>query len=188
MIEMEPIQYGKYQNRLSLRNKAGRQIWRIVYLLFFRPFSLPQLNFWRLFLLRLFGAKIGSGSKVHSSARFWAPWNLEIGQRTVIGPSSECYNPDKIILGNKVSVSQNAYLCTASHDITKKEHPLITEPICIGDYAWIAAGAFVAMGVTVGEGGVVGARAVVIKDVAPWAVVAGNPARFLKHRTMDPAC
>lgn len=135
--------------------------------------------------MRIFGAKIGKGSKVHASAVIWAPWNLEIGQRTVIGPEAECYNPDKIILGNKVSISQHAYLCTASHDISHREHSLITQPIRIEDHSWIAAGAFVSLGVKVGEGAVVGARAVVVKDVEPWTVVAGNPSRFIKRRELE---
>ena len=79
-------------------------------------------------------------------------------------------------------VSQGAYLCAASHDITNPLNPLITAPIHIGSFAWIAAEAFVNMGITIGEGAVVGARAAVFKDVDPWTVVGGNPAKFIKKR------
>lgn len=175
----------KYHNALSFNNKLGRLLWRFCYLLLFRPFSLPLFNRWRLFLLRLFGAKIGSGSKIHASAIIWAPWNLEVGQFTAIGPNAECYNPGKIVLGNKVTISQHAYLCAASHDFTKKEHPLITGPIIVEDRAWVAAGAFVAMGLKIGEGAIVGARACAFKDVEPWSIVGGNPARFIKKRIIE---
>ena len=183
---MVEVIYPKYQNRLSVKNKLGRFFWGICYLLFFRPFDLPVFHKWRNFVLRLFGAKIGAGSVIHASVKIWAPWNLEVGQRTAIGLRVECYNLGRIIIGNKVSISQGAYLCTASHDFTKRENPLITKPIFINDYAWVAADVFVIMGVTIGEGAVVGARAAVFKDVAPWTVVGGNPAKFIKKREMKP--
>ena len=181
---MTQTTFPKYQNRLNFSNKIGRLLWGLTWLFLFRPFGLPIFNAWRLFLLRAFGAKIEAGSIVHASARVWAPWNLEIGQRTAIGPLAECYNPGKIILGNKVTISQRAYLCAASHDYTKKDHPLITKPIVVHDFAWVAADAFVPMGGTIGEGAIVGARAVVNRDVEPWTIVAGNPAKFIKRREM----
>lgn len=179
------VEFEKYQNHLLLKNKLGRLLWNLAYAIAFRPFALPFFNRWRLFVLRRFGAKIGSGSIVHASALVWAPWNLEIGQRTCVGPNTNLYNPDKIKLGNKVSISQYSYLCTASHDITKKDNPLVTAPIIVGDRAWIAADAFVGMNVTIGEGAVVGARAAVFKDVEPWTVVGGNPAKFIKKRIIE---
>ncbi len=182
---MNNTDFPKYQNRLNFSNKLGRLLWGIVWLFLFRPFGLPLFHKWRIFLLRLFGAKIGAGSIVHASARIWAPWNLVIGERTAVGPGAECYNPGKIILGNKVTISQRAYLCAASHDYTKKDNPLITKPIVVNDFSWVAAEAFVSMGVTVGEGAIVGARAVVSRDVQPWAIVAGNPAQFVKQRIIE---
>ena len=79
-------------------------------------------------------------------------------------------------------MSQGAYLCTASHDISDSLNPLVTAPIIVKDQAWIATDAFVGMGVTVGQGAVIGARACVFKDVEPWTVVGGNPAKFIKRR------
>lgn len=174
--------YEKYQDALSKSNKLHRLLWSVCCALLFRPFGLPVFKNWRNSILRLFGAKIGKGSIVHSSAKIWAPWNLEMGIRTAIGPYAIIYNPDRIRLGNKVAVSQYAHLCSASHDITKAKNPLTTKPIIIQDRAWVAADAFVGMGVTVGEGAVVGARSAVFKDVEPWTVVGGNPAKFIKRR------
>ena len=176
--------YKKYIDNYTFGNRVKRLAWTICYAVLFRPFGLPYFKRWRSFLLRCWGAKIGKGSIVHSSARIWAPWNLELGILTCIGPHTRIYNPGKIKLGNKVTVSQYSYLCTATHDYETKANTLYWKPIEIHDYAWIAADAFVVMGVTIGEGAVVGARAVVFKNVEPWMVVGGNPAKSIKKRVM----
>jgi len=172
----------KYVNKLSFKNKIMRLVWNIVYALLFRPFSLPIFKKWRIFLLRLFGAQIGPTCRVMASVKVWAPWNLVLGKSAALGFDTICYNPGKIIIGDFVTVSQRAHLCAASHDITSKAHELITEPIIIKSQAWIATDTFIGMGVTIGEGAVVGARAAVFKDVEPWAIVGGNPAKFIKKR------
>lgn len=171
-----------YKECLPLSNKIRRLIWNFVCLLLFRPFCGPLFWRWRNIILRLFGAKIGIGSKISSSAQIWAPWNLEIGDYTAVGSKAILYNPAKIILGSKTIISQGAYLCTASHDITKSANPLVTASICVESFAWVAADAFVGMGITIGQGAVVGARAAVFKDVEPWMVVGGNPAKPIKKR------
>jgi len=88
----------------------------------------------------------------------------------------DCYCVAPITLGVHATVSQYSYLCAASHDYRDAAMPLIAAPIVIGPYAWVAADVFIGPGVTVGEGAVVGARSTVMHDVAPWIVVAGNPA------------
>lgn len=165
----------------SLKNKVGRMIWRIVYLILFRPFSLNIFNSWRLFILRCFGAKLKGHVLIYSSVKIWAPWNLEM-EDSCLSSNVICYNMNKVILKPLAVVSQNTHLCASSHDISSKYHPLISSPIVIESQAWVAADAFIGMGVTIGEGAVVGARAAVFKDVEPWTVVGGNPAKFLKKR------
>lgn len=96
----------------------------------------------------------------------------------------DCYNVAPVTVGNFATVSQGTMLCTASHNIFSQNHELITAPITICDQAWVGAGAFIGMGVTIGEGSVVGARAAVFKSVAPWEVVGGNPAKFIKKRVI----
>lgn len=176
------MKYEKYKNNISLKNKVLRLIWNLVWLFFFRPFSLPFFNKWRILLLRSFGAKIGKGCKIHSSVKFWAPWNIEMGNLVAFGFDALCYNPGKIILGDNITISQRVHLCSASHDITNVKNPLITKEIIIKNRSWVAADAFVGMGVTIGEGAVIGARAAVYKDIDSWTVVGGNPARFIKKR------
>ena len=181
---MEAQQFDKYVDNYTLGNKLHRLVWNVCCSVFFRPFGLPIFNRWRNIVLIVFGARIGHGSIVHASADIWAPWNLVVGQRTCIGPHTIIYNPGVITLGNKVVISQYSYLCTATHDYESKLHSLSAKPITIHDHAWVAARAYVGPGVTIGEGAVVGATASVYKDVEPWTVVGGNPAKFIKKRVI----
>lgn len=175
----------KYRNRLLLKNKIGRLAWNAACFLLFRPFSGALWMPWQKFLLQLFGARLGQGAQVHASVKIWAPWNLKMGRYACLAQGVDCYNVAPISIGDHATVSQRAYLCTASHDIGAHDHHLVTAPIEISARAWVAAEAFVGMGVTVGEGAVAGARAAVFKDVEPWTVVGGNPARFLKKRVIN---
>ena len=174
------------RQELSAANKLARFAWNFVWAALFWP-SPILLHGWRRFLLRLFGARIASGAHIYPSARIWAPWNLEMGEGACLGQHVDCYSVERIILGRRALVSQYAFLCAASHDYEDLGMPLVTGPITIGDHAWVTAGVFVAPGVTLGEGAVALARAVVVKDVAPWTVVGGAPARAVKQRRVRPA-
>lgn len=181
---MKTIVGQRYINHLSFRNRLGRLTWGITRILLFRPFIGRPFNRWRIFLLRCFGAKIGRHCSIYASVRIWAPWNLTLGDYVALGPEADLYSVDRITIGSMATISQRAYLCTASHDITQLLKPLIHQPIVIGNYTWIAAEAFVGMGVTIHEGSVVGARAVVTKSIPKWSVAAGNPARVVKKRLL----
>lgn len=139
---------------------------------------------WRRFVLRRFGARIGEHVHIYPSTRIYFPWNLSIGDWSAIGEEALLYNLGPVTIGKQVTISHRAHLCAGSHDYRQPDLPLLKPPIQIGDQAWICADAFVGPGVQVGEGAVVGARAVVVKDVEAWAVVAGNPAREIKKRTL----
>lgn len=165
------------------RNKLGRMLWAFVWTFLFR-LSPRFLQGWRRFLLRAFGASIGRGACIYPSARIWAPWNLKMSDYSCISFDVDCYCVDQVTVGAHATVSQYSFLCTATHDITRADMPLVTAPIVIGDGAWVAADAFIAPGVTVGEGAVVAARSTVLKDVQPWTVVGGAPAKFLKAREL----
>ena len=162
---------------------AKRVLWYIINHTIFRCFPGTPLRFVRNAMLKMFGATIPWSSFVSESCDIWAPWNLLAG-KCCIGPYVRLYNKDVIAIGNNVVISQYSHLCTAGHDISSKTHRLVTKPIVIKDDAWVAADAFVGMGVTIEEGAVVGARACVFKDVPAWKVVGGNPAVYIKDRVI----
>ena len=144
------------QNRRAEKYSSGEMIRRVLWTLvqpFFRFSPRPCFG-WRRFLLRSLGAKIGRNVHVYPSATIYLPWTLEAGD----------------------------HLCAGTHDHTKSDFPLLRPPVVIGEQAWICADAFIGPGVTIGEGAIVGAGAVVMKDVKPWMIVVGNPARGIKTR------
>lgn len=175
------LDLSEFKSQLSVANRVGRAMWGLVYLFLFRPSPRP-LHVWRVFLLRLFGAKLGKGVRVYGSARIWAPWNLVMGDFSVLGDRVDCYTVDRVEIGAHSIVSQYSFLCTATHDPRQPSFPLLTAPIIIGSRCWVAADVFVGPGVTVGEGAVVGARASVFKSVDAWTVVGGNPAQPISQR------
>lgn len=163
--------------------KMKRVVWNVAAALLFRPFITPVFRKWRLLLLRLFGAQVEWDANVYASVKIWAPWRLRMGHRTCLGPEVICYNQDWVVLEDDAIVSQYSYLCTAGHDTSHAntaDEGLITAPIVLRNGAWIGSRAFVGMGVEIGKGAVVGATASVYKNVEPWAVVGGNPAKALK--------
>jgi|SRR5579863_5516392 len=177
---MLDIASNRQATKYSLKEMLRRLLWvpgSLVFRLSPRPFF-----GWRRFLLRCFGAKMGDHVNIYSSTRIYFPWNLTVGDWTAVGEEALIYNLGLVTLGRNVTVSQRAHLCAGTHDYTRSDMLLLKPPIVIGNQAWICADAFVGPGVEVGEGAVVGARAVVVKDVPSWIVVAGNPARFIKKR------
>ncbi len=184
-MERLQIDISTYVRAQSRKEQIGRLLWAIVWNLFARPIPRSLLSGWKRFLLRCFGAKIHKTAKVYSTAKIYAPWNLEMGAYSCIASGVDFYNADKIIIGSHVAISQKASLYTASHDISSAQNKWISAPIVIEDQAWIAAESFIMMGVTIGQGAVVGARAAVFKNVEPWTVVGGNPAKFIKKREIE---
>ncbi|MFT5701690.1 MAG: putative colanic acid biosynthesis acetyltransferase WcaF [Desulforhopalus sp.] len=168
--------------KYSRHDMIRRILWGLIKPLF--SYSPRPLFGWRNFLLKQFGAKVGRNVHIYNSATIYFPWHLEIGDHSAIGEHAYIYNLGPIIIGNKSTISQRAHLCAGTHDFADPALPLLKPPIHICDQAWICADAFVGPGTTVGEGAIIGARAVAMKDVEPWTIVAGNPAIFVKHRTM----
>ena len=166
---------------VKLRRLRWLVVWRL--LAAWLPYFVG--NWWRVWLLKCFDMKHSGHVSVYPSARVWAPWNVEMGSYVAIDDEVNLYSADKITIGTKVAISREAFICTASHDITKANRLLVTAPITIGDGVWIGARAIILPGVTIGEGAIVAAGAVVTKDVEPWSVVGGNPAKFIKKRVIS---
>ncbi|MEM9479530.1 MAG: WcaF family extracellular polysaccharide biosynthesis acetyltransferase [Verrucomicrobiota bacterium] len=165
----------------SLQNRFARLGWGIVQATLFR-WSPNPLHEWRSWLLRLFGAKIGKGVHVYPKVLIWAPWNLELGDHVGVGNGAILYSQDELVIGERAVISQGVHLCTGTHDYDDPGFALYTKPIEVGAEAWLAAEVFVHPGVVLGEGVVVGARSVVVKDLPGWTVCAGFPAKVIKER------
>lgn len=182
---MAEIDLSKYKSELSYLNKLKRFLWLIIWKTIGSVLVRKQFNFIKISLLKLFGAKIDKNVIVYSTAVIYQPWKLSVGENSVIGPNVDCYNVDWIKIGSNSVISQKTYLCTASHDITNKNIPLITSPIIIEDQVWIGASVFIGMGVKIRNGAVIGASSSLFKSVDSWSVYGGNPATFLKKRIIN---
>jgi putative colanic acid biosynthesis acetyltransferase WcaF len=137
---------------------------------------------WRAWLLRLFGARIGRQTIIRPSVRIPYPWKLTIGDYSHIGDEVHLYTYGEIEIGDRVVVSQRSYICTGSHDYTSPTFDLFAKKIVIEAEAWVAMDVFVAPGVTIGRGAVVGARSSVFHDVPPGTISMGTPARVVRER------
>ncbi|MFM9427404.1 putative colanic acid biosynthesis acetyltransferase WcaF [Variovorax sp. GrIS 2.14] len=167
----------------SLSNRLFRALWNLTWALL-ASWTPPPFGAWRRFLLMLFGARMGVACDVRGTAKVWYPPHLQMADRSLLADRVNCYNMAPISLGERALVSQGAHLCAGSHDIRTRDFQLIAKPIHIGADVWVAAEAFVGPGVKIGEGSVLGARAVAFKSLEPWGVYAGNPAQFVKRRVI----
>lgn len=159
------------------------RLWECVWFLLLR-WTPKKLNWLRLLSLRVFGAKIYGKPFIFPSAKIYAPFNLEVYDHACIGPLVNVYNLGKVILRRNSVVSQETMLCGGTHDLSSPILPLLVGDIELGEEVFVGARALILPGISIGDGGVVGAGAVVTKDVAPWAVVGGNPAKFIKKREL----
>lgn len=168
----------------SLGNRMARALWQLVWLLLFRPSPRP-LHRWRAMLLRLFGAELGAHAHLYPSVKVWAPWNLSIGSHVGIADGVTLYSMARITIGDRCVISQGAHLCCGTHDYNSKNFQLVAHPITLNANVWVCAEAFLAPGVEVAEGAVIGARSVVTKNlVDAWTVYAGVPCRPVAKRAL----
>lgn len=165
----------------TLANKIKRLLWGVAWLALCRWTPKPMHN-WRVFVLRLFGGRIGTNNFVYPSSKIWAPWLLTTEDTVTIGPGVEIYNPGGVVLQDHAILSQDCYLCGATHDFDSPNFTYVKKMITIGAYAWVCARAVVLPGVHCKEGSVLGAAAVTSRDLDPWTVYAGNPAKPVKSR------
>ena len=159
------------------------QLWWMVQSSLFR--WSPQFAYaFRACLLRLFGARVGIKTVIRPSVRITYPWKVSIGDYAWIGDNAELYSLGEIDIGAHAVVSQGSYLCAGDHDYTDPSFPIRSHRVVVGAQAWVAADVFVAPGVTIGEGAVIGARSSVFTDMPPGMVCMGYPCRPVKPRLM----
>lgn len=164
-------------SKWTRREQFGRLLWALASPLF--HLTPRPLWAWRRSLLKMFGAKIGRDVHIYPSVRITIPWNLEIMDQSAIGDRAILYALGPISIGKRATISQGAHLCAGSHDISRNDRPLIKPPIQIGNDCWVCADAFVGPDVSIGNGAIVGARAVAMKNVPPNCIAIGNPIRVL---------
>lgn len=136
----------------------------------------------RRFFYRISGMKIGKGSAIHTGARFYNPSNITIGKDTIIGEGTVLDGRDSLSIGNHVDLASEVMIYNAQHDINSEDFRAVTAPVEIEDYVFIGPRVIILPGVKIGRGAVVGAGAVVTKDVEPFSVVGGIPAKQISER------
>ncbi len=163
------------------RSAVTVQLWWIVQASLF-SWS-PQFTYtWRNFLLRCFGAKIGKGVIIRPTVKVTYPWKLTVGDFSWVGDNAELYTLGEIEIGSNVVISQKSYLCAATHDYTKDTFDMIDKKITIEDEVWLAADVYIAPGITVKKGALVGARSSVFNDLPAGMICVGSPAKPVKLR------
>jgi putative colanic acid biosynthesis acetyltransferase WcaF len=168
----------------GMREKVARVLWGLAQATVFRA-SFHNWYGFRRAILRMFGARLHATANVRRTVTIECPWNLAIGAESSVGDRAVLYCLGPVSIGARVTISQGAHLCAGTHDHRRASMPLLRSPIAIGDDAWIAADAFVGPGVTVGEGAILGARGVGMRDLAAWMIHAGNPATAVRARAFD---
>jgi len=135
----------------------------------------------RLYLYREMGMKVGKNCVIRRGIYLTSPNELEVGDGSFLGRAS-LYCTGGVKIGKNVNVSDGVVIITAKHDVNSPKFEALYEPVRLEDWSWIATNAIILGGVTVGEGAVVAAGAVVTKDVPPYSVVGGNPAQVIGER------
>ena len=181
---MQELNKFKLPKNFRGRNAFVVQLWWLVQSLIFK--NSPQLLYgFRRAILRIFGAKIGKKVIIRPSVRITYPWKVSIGDYSWIGDDVVLYSLGEIEIGKNVVISQKSYLCAASHDYLKQDFPIFEKKISIEDQCWLATDVFIAPGITIGKGTVVGSRSSVYKDLPANKVCIGNPAKIIRERLSE---
>lgn len=158
-----------------------RFIWMLLWPLF--KWLPKRLSILRVLVLRCFGASIGRRCLIMPGVKILVPWKLKLGDCVAIGRNVNLYNFVDIYIGSYSVVSEDAFLCTGTHDLAKVDLPLIMKNIFVGNYCWIGARVNILPGVRLAEGTAIGLGGNVVKSIEKsWCIYGGNPAVFIKER------
>lgn len=183
-MKQEYAQNSQFDSPWTLSQRIKMMVWEYVWL-FFCIWTPKPANSWRLFWLKLFGCKIYGKPFVHQRARIQIPWNLILHNRACLGDRANAYTLGVVEILENATVGQEVYLCTGTHAFNKPSMNLITAKITIGQNVFIGARAFIMPGLTIGNNAIIGAGSLVTKNVEANSVMAGNPAKFIKFRTIE---
>jgi putative colanic acid biosynthesis acetyltransferase WcaF len=167
----------------SLRERLKILSWEFCWTILCQWTPKPA-NAWRILVLKAFGAQLAPRVFVHQRARITAPWRVSIGPRSAIGDRAHLYALGPISIGQDVTIAQESYLCTGTHDFNSIALPLLVRKITVEADAFIGLRAIILPGVTIGERVIVGAGAIVSKDVQADLIVAGIPAKTIGRRQL----
>lgn len=185
---MKPLvtlqQASAYESPWPVGMRIKLVLWILTRNLICRQLPKPLFRI-HVLMLKLFGAKVTGRPFVARTANVKFPWNLTLEDRACIGPDAQVYNLGRITLKARCTIAQDVYLCAGTHDFSKKSLPLVVGEIVVGEDAFVGVRALILPGVEIGTGALVGAGAVVTKDVPPWMVAAGNPAKPIKPRVSE---
>jgi len=163
------------------RSAAFVQLWWLVQSTLFA--CSPQFMYgWRRWLLRMFGANVGHNVLLRPSVRVTYPWKVTIGDYSWIGDDVVLYSLGEIVIENNVVISQRSYICTGSHEHNAPDFPIYARKVVVCSEAWLATDVFVAPGLKIGAGAVVGARSSVFEDLPAAMICRGNPATPIRPR------
>jgi maltose O-acetyltransferase len=133
----------------------------------------------------VFGVRIGPGSTIHWRCRFFRPRGVSIGQHSLIGNDAFLDGRYGLNIGSNVNVGGEVAVFTAEHDIDDPDFRMTGGSVTVDDYVYIGSRVTILPGVTIGKGAVVATGAVVTRDVPPYTVVGGVPARKIRERPRD---
>lgn len=183
MENRETINLSLSNHKRNLSNLFLRLIWNITsFIIYYFPGR--NFSFLRVFLARLFGAKIGKNVLIDSKVEIFCPWNLEIGESSAIGRHVKIHNFSRVKIGKHCVISQWSYLCSSTHNY-KGNMELISKDIFIEDYSWVAADCFIQAGAIIKKGTIIGAKSNFKGVSNPWTICEGNPCEEKKKRKLN---
>ncbi len=182
---MKQVNNSTYKTTISIGASKPKQfIWYLMNIFFLKN-PLNIISGLKVFLLKLFGAKLGSGVVIKQSVNIKYPWKLQIGNYSWIGEDVWIDNLSDVVIGNNVTLSQGALLLTGSHDHTKQTFDFISSPIVLEDGVWIGSKAVVFGGVTCKTHSILGINSVAEKNLEPYIIYKGNPAIAVIERIIN---
>ena len=139
----------------------------------------------RRYFYRRAGLILPQTSSIHWRCEFYAPERVVIGENCTIGDTCFLDGRSGLTIGNSVNLGSHVSIYTRQHSVDSPDFDEIGGSVIIGDHAWVASHAIVLPGVTIGEGAVIGAGSVVSKDIPPFTLAVGSPARPIRERSRD---
>jgi putative colanic acid biosynthesis acetyltransferase WcaF len=165
-------------------NAFKRLLWHYTNLFFLKSGLFPV--YWiKIFLLKIFGAKMGKNITIKPYVNIKYPWNVTIGDNVWIGENVWLDSLEMITIGANACISQGAIILTGSHNYKKTTFNLITAPVILEDGVWIGAGALVNQGIIAASHAVLTSGSIATKDMEAYSIYQGNPAVKVRNRVIE---